>query len=136
MTTAALTLQLSIVRKDAARRMVYGWAYVAKDTAGDQVFDHSGEFVAHVDELEKAFHQFMKSSRDSGERHDGQDHGNIVVECVVFTKAKLAAMGIPEGVVPQGAWIGVEVSAATFEKVKDGSLLSFSIEGEAEKVAA
>lgn len=135
MTTATQTIQLSIVRKDAARRMVYGWAYVAKDAEGVQVVDHSEEFV-DVAELEKAFHAFMKSHRDSGERHDGLDYGNVVVECVVFTKAKLEAMGIPEGTVPMGAWIGVEVNAATFEKVKSGSLMAFSIEGEADKVSA
>lgn len=135
-TTAAYGVSLQIVRKDAARHVVYGWAYVAKDADGVQVVDHSGEFVATVEELEKTFHEFMKESRDSGENHDGNDHGNVVVECVVFTKAKLAAMGIPEGVVPMGAWVGVDVGAETFAKVKDGDLLAFSIEGSAEKVAA
>ena len=43
-----------------------------------------------------------------------------------------AAMGIPEGVVPEGWWIGFKVTDdEVWEKVKDGTYPMFSIEGEA-----
>lgn len=41
-------------------------------------------------------------------------------------------MGIPEGVVPEGWWIGFKVTDdEVWEKVKDGTYPMFSIEGEA-----
>lgn len=135
MTTKVRRLNVSIVRKDERRRVVYGWAYQSEGADGVQVVDHSGETI-DIDELEKAMHGFMKSSRESGENHNGEDVGNVVVECIVFTKEKLEAMGLEAGSVPLGAWIGVEVSAATFAKVMSGELTMFSIEGTADRVAA
>ena len=56
----------------------------------------------------------------------------FLVESVIFTKEKMAAMGIPEGVVPEGWWIGFKVTDdEVWEKVKDGTYPMFSIEGEA-----
>ena len=44
-------------------------------------------------------------------------------------------MGIPEGTLPVGWWIGFQVTDAdVWEKVKDGTYSMFSIEGEAERV--
>lgn len=48
----------------------------------------------------------------------------------------MAAMGIPEGTLPVGWWIGFQVTDAdVWEKVKDGTYSMFSIEGKAERVA-
>ncbi len=59
----------------------------------------------------------------------------ILVESIVFTKEKILAMGIPEGTVPEGWWIGFKVlDEEVWEKVKDGTYSMFSIEGEAERV--
>lgn len=58
-----------------------------------------------------------------------------LVESVVFTEEKQRAMGIPEGTLPVGWWIGFKVlDADVWEKVKDGTYSMFSIEGEAERV--
>ena len=47
----------------------------------------------------------------------------------------MAAMGIPEGTLPVGWWIGFQVTDAdVWEKVKDGTYSMFSIEGKAERV--
>jgi hypothetical protein len=135
MTPTAYGMRLQIVRKDEKRHTIYGWAYVSQDADGVQVVDHSDETIA-IETLEKAMHGFMKSSRASGEGHDGRDYGNVVVECIVFTKEKIAAMGLEEGSVPLGCWIGVEVGPETFAKVVSGELSMFSIEGWADKVAA
>ena len=55
--------------------------------------------------------------------------------CVVFTEEKQRAMGIPEGTLPIGWWIGFKVfDTDVWEKVKDGTYSMFSIEGEAERV--
>ena len=44
----------------------------------------------------------------------------------------MKAMGIPEGILPVGWWIGFKVTdPEVWEKVKDGTYSMFSIEGEA-----
>ena len=56
-------------------------------------------------------------------------------QSVVFTEEKMIAMGIPEGTLPVGWWIGFLVTDDdVWEKVKDGTYSMFSIEGEAERV--
>ena len=58
-----------------------------------------------------------------------------LIESVVFTEEKMAAMGIPEGTLPVGWWIGFQVTDAdVWKKVKDGTYSMFSIEGKAERV--
>lgn len=61
----------------------------------------------------------------------------VLVESVIFTPEKIAAMGIPEGTVPAGWWIGFKVTDDdVWAKVKDGTYPMFSIEGEAVRVPA
>ena len=59
----------------------------------------------------------------------------VLIESVVFTEDKMAAMGIPAGMLPVGWWIGFKVTDSdVWEKVKDGTYSMFSIEGEAERI--
>ena len=77
----------------------------------------------------------MMDYRESGVNHQGDAKG-IVVESVVMTKDKQAAMGIPEGTVPEGWFITVKVlDDEVFQKVKSGEYRMFSIQGTAERVA-
>lgn len=56
----------------------------------------------------------------------------VLVESVMITKEKMLAMGIPEGTVPEGWWIGFLVTDEdVWQKVKSGEYPMFSIEGEA-----
>ena len=83
------------------------------------------------DELEQAAYNFVQFYREGGEMHE-RGGCAVLVESVIFTKEKMAAMGIPEGVVPEGWWIGFKVTDdEVWEKVKDGTYPMFSIEGEA-----
>jgi hypothetical protein len=44
-------------------------------------------------------------------------------------------MGIPEGTVPEGWWVGFKISDKTaYQKVKAGIYKMFSIEGSAQRV--
>ena len=44
-------------------------------------------------------------------------------------------MGIPEGILPVGWWIGFKIEdEAAWAKVKDGTYSMFSIEGKAQRV--
>ena len=53
----------------------------------------------------------------------------------VQTCALPISMGIPEGTLPVGWWIGFKVlDEEVWEKVRNGTYPMFSIEGEAERV--
>ena len=102
----------------------------AATAAGDTVTDYY-EDIIEPDELEQAAYNFVQFYREGGEMHE-RGGCAVLVESVIFTKEKMAAMGIPEGVVPEGWWIGFKVTDdEVWEKVKDGTYPMFSIEGEA-----
>ena len=49
----------------------------------------------------------------------------------------MSALGIPDGTIPEGWWVGFRVSDPdVWEKVKDGTYKMFSIEGTGERVEA
>ena len=55
-----------------------------------------------------------------------------VIESIVFTKEKAAALGIPADILPEGWWIGFKITDdEVWEKIKSGEYSMFSIEGEA-----
>jgi len=93
--------------KDNAQHLLFGWAYVAQTPDGEQAVDHSGEMIKEEDfeDLEKAVYLFNMAFRDSDIRHSCIAKGTLV-ESVVMTKEKQRAMGIPEGTVPLGVWMG------------------------------
>lgn len=114
--------------------LVSGWANVSKNTDGNYALDWQGDVIEPSD-LEDAAIQFMKDYRDSGVNHEGDSVG-IVVESIVMTKDKQAAMGIPEGVVPEGWFITVQLQdEEVINKVKSGDFRMFSIQGTAEREA-
>lgn len=129
-----VTLDIFKAKEDGDQHLVSGWANIAVNADGSLPLDWQGDIIA-PDELEKAAIEFMLDYRDSGACHQGDSKG-IVVESVVLTKDKQAAMGIPEGVVPEGWFITVKVTDDdTFQKVKSGEYKMFSIQGTAERVA-
>jgi hypothetical protein len=65
--------------------------------------------------------------------HAGGAVGRLV-ETVALTREKQDALGIPEGAVPEGWWVGYKIDdAATWERVKSGELRSFSLGGRGER---
>ena len=106
--------------KDESQHLLFGWAYVAKDKEGNQAIDHSGEFIKeeNFSDLEAATYLFNIAYRDADIRHDCIAKGQLV-ESIVMTKEKQEAMGIPEGVVPLGVWMGY-----FFEKDEDWNEIS------------
>lgn len=128
------TIEFTIYKEQSFEKgLVCGWANVAKNVDGKAPLDWQGDVIDPSD-LEDAAIQFMKDYRESGELHEGDAIG-IVVESIVMTKDKQAAMGIPEGVVPEGWFITVQLqSDEAIEKVKSGEYKMFSIQGTAERV--
>lgn len=126
-----VTAEMPIVKVAADQQMVFGWAYVTHDHAGELNVDKSGEFVDDTAEIEKAAYNFMLTSRNGD-----ADHDNVVkstmVESMVFTPEKCEALGIEEGTVPAGAawWVGFKIhDSEVWSGVKKGLYKSFSVHG-------
>ena len=123
----------SVAKADEERHMVFGWASVATLADGSTVEDYQKD-ILDIDELEEAVYQYVLYYRDGGEMHQRRGIG-VLVESVVFTPEKIEAMGIPEGTVPNGWWLGLKITDDdVWAKVKDGTYSMFSIEGEAARV--
>lgn len=128
-----LSVDFNVYKARDDERLVSGWANVALDKNGKAPVDWQDDIIA-PSTLEKAAIQFMLDYRGSGEMHKGNSKGTVV-ESIVLTKEKQAAIGIPEGTVPEGWFITVKVhDQSTFEKVKDGTYRMFSIQGTAKRV--
>ena len=121
-----------IEKADADKRLVFGWALVSALKDGQKIIDHQGDIVEQED-LEEGAYEYVLNFRDAGEEHIGTLRKKArMVESVVFTAEKLKAMGIPEGTVPYGWWIGFYVDDdRTWELIKNGTYKMFSIEGRA-----
>ncbi|MFW6202596.1 MAG: XkdF-like putative serine protease domain-containing protein [Gemmatimonadota bacterium] len=117
------------IRKvDAERRLAFGWAYVAVAKDGTPVEDHSGD-VLDPDTLEDPVYDYVLHSREGDAMHTGPVAARMV-ESVVFTADKLEKMGLADGTVPIGWWVGFKVDDdAVWKAVKAGRLTMFSIGG-------
>lgn len=124
----------TVAKADEERHMVFGWASIAALADGTTVEDYQKD-VLEIEELEQAVYEYVLYFRDGGEMHQRRGIG-VLVESVVFTPDKLEAMGIPEGTLPNGWWLGLKITDdEVWEKVKDGTYSMFSIEGEATREA-
>ena len=124
------TVQFDIVSKNAEQRRVYGWAMLSRTKSGKPVVDLQGDIVEPQD-LEDAAANFLREARVGGEMHKGSAHSDLIAS-LVTTPEIVKALGLPEGQLPVGWFVGFEVLAELFSRVKQGSRLAFSIEGEAE----
>lgn len=115
-------------------QLVFGWASVAKDASGVAPLDWQGDVIDACD-LEKAVYKFNLEFRESNDMHRPNSVNGQLVESVMFTKEKMAAMGIPEGLVPEGWWCGFKIDdQVAYQKVKSGIYKMFSIEGTGTRV--
>ncbi len=120
--------EFAIRKTDTDQRLVFGWLSVAVDKAGNVIEDHQGDVIP-PEELEKAAYEYVLYARKAGEMHEKIGVGDLV-ESMIFTLEKQAALGIPEGVLPVGWWVGYHLSDdKTWQKVKDGTYTAFSIGG-------
>ncbi|MGN0483840.1 MAG: XkdF-like putative serine protease domain-containing protein [Lachnospiraceae bacterium] len=121
-----------ILKSNDENMLAFGWASVAVRADGKLIEDWQKDIV-DPEELEKAAYNFVELYREGGEMHE-RGGAAVLIESVVFTKEKMKAMGIQEGTVPEGWWIGFRVlDPEVWEKVKDGTYSMFSIEGEANR---
>lgn len=131
--SVVLSVDFSVYKAREDEQLVSGWANVAINKDGSVPLDWQDDVIAPAT-LEKAAIGFMLDYRGSGVMHEGESKGTVV-ESIVFTKEKQAAIGIPDGVVPEGWFITVKVhDPEVFAKVKDGTYRMFSIQGTAKRV--
>ena len=132
-TSEALSGRFEIMKSNDDRMLAFGWASVSMRVNGEVIEDWQQDII-EPEELENAAYNFVELYREGGEMHE-RGGAAVLVESVVFTEEKLKAIGIPAGTLPVGWWIGFKVlDKEVWEKVKDGTYLMFSIEGEAERV--
>lgn len=124
---------VTITKADAEKQYAFGWAKIAVTVDGEQLVDRQEDLIAPED-LEETAYKFVEFYREAGEMHERGGAG-VLIESIVFTAEKMRAMGIPEGTLPEGWWIGFHITDEdVWEKVKDGTYSMFSIEGRARRV--
>lgn len=127
--------EYTITKIDDDKRLVFGWASIAITADGEQLEDLQHDMIDPED-LEETVYDYVLNFRDTGEQHNPRlrKKGKLVESCV-FTVEKQKAMGLPEGILPVGWWIGFKIEDdEAWEKVKNGTYKMFSIEGKAQRV--
>lgn len=127
--------RFDIKKSNEDKMQAFGWASISIIENGDQIEDWQNDMIDPED-LENAAYEYVLNYRGNGEMHEPDKRiVGTIIESVVFTPEKMAAMSIPEGTLPIGWWIGVQVSdPEVWKKIKDGTYTMFSIEGTAERV--
>ena len=122
--------EYDIVKSDDTQQIIFGWANIAITKSGDQTLDAHSDLIDAYD-LEVAAYDFMLNARGSGEDHAGTVDAECV-ESIVFTKEKAAALGIPEGLLPEaGWWVGFHIPDRDAYLRAKAEKSMFSIEGTA-----
>ena len=115
------------------QHLVFGWLSVAVNKAGEVIIDSQGDIIEEH-ELEKAAYDFVLVSREAGDMHKRTEGIGKVVESMVFTLEKQQALGIPEGVLPIGWWVGFKIfDEDVWKRIKSGELSAFSIGGRSQR---
>jgi hypothetical protein len=122
--------KFKIAKSDEEKRIAFGWAMISRTSDGEVVTDLQGDQI-EPDVLEDLAYKYVKLYRDVGQMHETDNEG-CVVESFVSTLDKQKALGIPEGCVPVGWWIGLYIeNDEAWELIKNGTYKAFSIEGTA-----
>lgn len=120
-----------VAKIDEERQQVFGWAYISKEN-GKLIVDRQGDVIEPAI-LEKAAYDYVLNSRQGDTLHDEKPVATLI-ESVMFTEEKQAALGMSPGAMPEGWWVGFHVAdAKAWKSVKKSGFQSFSIGGSAER---
>jgi Putative phage serine protease XkdF len=126
-----------IVLKRDDTHQVWGWAVVSNKRDGTPLYDLQGDHVA-LPELEACVYEAVgEGIVRAGEQHRGRAE-RLLIESMVWTPQKRAALqavgvtGVPS---EDGWWMGQQLTPDTYQRVKLGDRLWFSIEGHGEREA-
>jgi len=121
--------------EDIEQQLVFGWANVSVQEDGTAPLDWQGD-VTDTEVLECAAYNYVLKHGIANQRHESDTECGWLVESMVFTKEKMNALGIPEGLVPEGWFVGFYIpDPAVFAKVKNKEYNMFSIEGRATRIS-
>lgn len=129
-----MSKDFTIFKADEDKRLVFGWASISVTIDGQELEDRQHDII-DPEELEEAAYEYVLDFRDAGEEHieTMRKRGRLIESCV-FTKEKQRAIGIPEGSIPIGWWVGFKIDDdAAWQRVKSGMYKMFSIEGRANR---
>lgn len=120
--------------EDIEQQIVFGWANVTVQEDGTTPFDWQGD-VIDTDVLESAAYNFVLQHGLANQAHEYDTECGWLVESMMFTKEKMAALSIPEGTIPEGWFVGFYIpDPDVYKKVKNGEYNMFSIEGCARRI--
>ena len=125
-----LTVQATIAKADDSQQRIFGWASIAVTKAGEPVIDLQGDMI-DIEDLEEGWYDYVRESGELDFAHMGACRGQMI-EAMVFTPEKLAALDLPPGSLPLGAWVGFYVpDKQDYAVIKQRGYLMFSIAGTA-----
>lgn len=125
----AWSADIEFKKTDEDRQLVFGWLSVSQDKDGNTIIDKQGDII-EPEELENAAYEFNLYARKAGDMHQRTEGIGELVESMVFTVEKQEALGIPEGILPVGWWVGFKLrDEDTWQAVKSGQYTAFSIGG-------
>lgn len=131
------------------KHLAFGWANVCK-VDGELLTDRQGDIVVPED-LEEAVYAYNQASRMGGDMHmrtdgveiydqslerpgDSPVHVSDLVESMMFTAEKKAALGLPDDF-PEGWWIGMKYhDEGVWDDIKAGRRTGFSMHGKGMRV--
>lgn len=120
-------------KMNSDEHLVFGWANVSINEDGSIPLDWQGDVIP-PEVLEKAAYEYVLKYRTTGEMHQGGVVGYLVESCM-FTKQKMQVMGIPDGIVPEGWWVGFFIpDDEVVAKIKSGEYKMFSIQGKVKRL--
>jgi hypothetical protein len=115
--------------------LVFGWANVTVNEDGSLPEDYQGDAIP-TEVLEAAAYTFALTKGYCNEEHHWNTDCGYLIECMMFTKEKRMALGIPDDMVPDGLWVGFYIpDDEIYAKVQSGEYSMFSIEGYGRRIA-
>lgn len=127
---AGFEQDIPIAKVDEMNQIIFGWANVSVTPDGEKIWDAHNDHIP-IEELELGAYYFVLRVRVMGTDHDDDKEAKgYLVESVVFTKDKMKAIGIPEGLVNEGWWVGFYIpDKQLFADVLSGKYRMLSIQG-------
>lgn len=121
--------------EEIEQRLVFGYANVTMQEDGTLPFDYQGDIIP-TEVLEAAAYNFVLNKGLADQEHRYGSEAGWLVESMMFTKAKMEALGIPEGILPEAWFVGFYIpDPDVYAKVKDGEYNMFSIGGTLRRLA-
>lgn len=129
-----VTITGTVFKVDEAQRRVFGWASIARKADGTLPHDSQGDVIDTPEAQlawENAFYEFLPKAATADDMH--VDFGVAkIVGGMVFTPDVTKALGIPDGIIPTGQLIVVDIpkterGEALWADVVSGRRKMFSI---------